>query len=328
MGVFRLVSFISRNGFIRSSYSTTVAQSVRSFTLLDGTTIPWIGWGNGTGQAQKNAVECGHLALESGIRHIDTAQIYYNEKETGEAIQRSSLSRDDVYVTSKLSTADYDDPIVLKDVVNSVQGSLDRLGFIPDLYLIHYPYVVKQGDLKALWKILEDLKDQGKLKSIGVSNFRPQDLEAVLDGAKHKPVVNQLEYHPYTLVHLKPVLDIQAKHGIVTQSYGVLAPLIRHPTGGPLKPILERIAKRLSATLGKKVDANTVLMLWTRAQGVVVVTASGNPDRIKNLGNIAILPDLLTEEIDEITAVGKMIHYRYYTEHMENDFPLPNLPRE
>lgn len=214
-------------------------------------------------------------------------------------------------------------------MVNSVQGSLDRLGFIPDLYLIHYPYVVKQGDLKALWKMFEDLKDQGKLKSIGVSNFRPQDLEAVLDGAKHKPVVNQvrqsfhlqpsfhwtfgqLEYHPYTLAHLEPVLDIQAKHGIVTQSYGVLAPLIRHPTGGPLKPILERIAKRISTTFGKKVDANTVLMLWTRAQGVVVVTASGNPDRIKNLGKIAILPDLLMEEIDEITAVGKMIHYRYY----------------
>jgi diketogulonate reductase-like aldo/keto reductase len=105
MGIFRLMSFISRNGFIPSTYTsystTTVVQTVRSFTLLDGTSIPWIGWGNGTGQAQKNAVECGNLALESGIRHIDTAQIYYNERETGEAIQRSSLSRDDVYVTSK-----------------------------------------------------------------------------------------------------------------------------------------------------------------------------------------------------------------------------------
>lgn len=76
-------------------------QSAPSFKLLDGTTIPWLAWGNGTGDAGKNAVECGHLALEAGIRHIDTAQLYKNEKETGEAIAQSSLNRDDVYVTSK-----------------------------------------------------------------------------------------------------------------------------------------------------------------------------------------------------------------------------------
>lgn len=146
---------------------------------------------------------------------------------------------------------------------------------------------------------------------------------------------------------MKPLLDIQAKHGIVTQSYSVLAPLIRHPTGGPLKPILERIARRITTSSGEKVNADTVLMLWVRAQGAVVVTTSGNPDRIKNLGKTASLPDLLMkEEIEKITAVGKMIHYRYFvsflhlrqgslpsynlfkTEHMENDFPLPDLPRE
>lgn len=78
-----------------------VIQSVASFKLLDGTTIPWIGWGNGTGQAQKNAFECGRLALESGIRHLDTAQLYQTEKETGDAIRNSSLAREDIYVTSK-----------------------------------------------------------------------------------------------------------------------------------------------------------------------------------------------------------------------------------
>lgn len=94
---------LSRNGLIRltrAPYSTNTT-AVRSFTLLDGTSIPWIGWGNGTGSAQHSAVEYGRLALESGIRQIDTAQIYFNEKATGEAIQRSPVSRDDVYVTSK-----------------------------------------------------------------------------------------------------------------------------------------------------------------------------------------------------------------------------------
>ena len=128
---------------------------------------------------------------------------------------------------------------------------------------------------------------------------------------------------------------MQAKHDIVTQSYGALTPLIRHPTGGPLKPILNRIAERMSTRLGTEVDATMVLMLWTRAQGVVVVTASGNLDRLMGLGKIATLPDLLTkDEIDEITAVGKTIHYRYYVRYISeckscflNIYPRPNTWR-
>ena len=85
-------------------------------------------------------------------------------------------------------------PVPLEDVHASIQGSLDKLGFVPDLYLIHNPFVAPKGEgnLKKLWKIFEELKDEGKLKSIGVSNFRPQDFEAILDGAKYKPVVNQV----------------------------------------------------------------------------------------------------------------------------------------
>lgn len=186
-------------------------QSIPSFKLLDGTTIPWIAWGNGSGLDNKDVTEYSHLALESGIRHIDTAQLYKTEKQTGEAISRSSLKRDDVYVTSKrmlfvitnslillvnciqVSTrGDNEEPIPLNEVPQAVQESIDRLGFVPDLFLIHNPFVAKPGELKAMWKVLEDLKDQGKLKSIGVSNFRPQDLEEILDGAKYKPVINQV----------------------------------------------------------------------------------------------------------------------------------------
>ncbi|KAF8161649.1 conjugated polyketone reductase C1 [Crassisporium funariophilum] len=303
---------------------------IQSFKLLDGTTIPWIAWGNGTGNASKDAVRLGELALASGIRHLDTAQLYKNEKETGDAIEQSSFSRGDIYVTSKISAkGDKEEPVPLGEVGASVESSIDRLGFIPNLYLVHNPYVARDGELKALWKILEGLKSEGKLHSIGVSNFRPQDLEEILDGAKYKPVVNQLEYHPYTLAHLEPVLALHAKHGIVTASYGALTPVIRHPTGGPLKPVLERIAQRISKAAGKKLDSSIVLLLWTRAQGVVAVTTSANPDRIKALGEIATLPNLLEQsEIDEITNVGKSIHYRFYTEHMEKDFPLPDLPHE
>ncbi|KAF8901939.1 conjugated polyketone reductase C1 [Gymnopilus junonius] len=305
-------------------------QSIPSFKLLDGTTIPWIAWGNGTGLDNKDVADYGQLALESGIRHIDTAQLYKTEKQTGEAISRSSINREDVYVTSKLSARGDDEvPVPINEVPQAVQESIDRLGFVPDLFLIHNPFVAKPGELKAMWKALEDLKDKGKLKSIGVSNFRPQDFEEILDGAKYKPVINQLEYHPYLLTHLQPVLDLQARHGILTASYGTLSPLLRHPTGGPLKPVLERIAKRISEETAEKIDAKVVLLLWTRAQGVVVVTASGNPERIIRLSEIATYPDLLTqEEIDEITRIGKTIHFRHYREHMEKEFPLPDLPSQ
>ncbi|KAF9477135.1 conjugated polyketone reductase C1 [Pholiota conissans] len=298
-------------------------QPVHSFTLLDGTTIPWIAWGNGSGNAQKTAVISGKLALESGLRHIDTAQIYRNEKETGEAIKQSSVPREDVYVTSKLSTRPDGAPVPFDEITASIQDSLDKLGFVPNLYLIHNPFVVEGGKLKAAWKVLEDLKDQGKLQSIGVSNFRPQDLEEILDGAKYKPVVNQIEYHPYVLTHLEPLLALQKKHGILTESYGPSRPSSDTP------PAAAR-SNPISQVVGKKLDPTVVLLLWTRAQGVVVVTASGNPAHIKELGVIATLPEGLVteEEVREIERVGRGVHFRYYTEHMEKDFPLPDLPSQ
>jgi aryl-alcohol dehydrogenase-like predicted oxidoreductase len=87
---------------------------------------------------------------------------------------------------------DAGDPIPIGEVARSVEESIDRLGFVPNLYLIHNPFVARPGELKAMWKVLEDFKSQGKLKSIGVSNFRPQDLEEILDGAEYKPVINQV----------------------------------------------------------------------------------------------------------------------------------------
>ena len=128
---------------------------------------------------------------------------------------------------------------------------------------------------------------------------------------------------------MQPVLEIHEKHGIVTQSFGTLTPTLRHPTGGPLKPVLERISRRISQVTGKNLDPNVVLILWARAHGVVVVTASGNPERIKALGDISTLPDiLLKDEIEEIDRVGKTIHFRYYDGMMETDFPIPDLPKQ
>lgn len=188
------------------------------------------------------------------------------------------------------------------------------------------------------------MKDSGELTaSLGVSNFRPQDFEALLPVAKYKPVVNQLEYHPFVLTHLDPILKIQQvrirlgarwgwaelfadlpslsslqpsasqEHGILTEAYGPLSPLIRHSTGGgPLKPILNRIAHRVSSVTGRDVDAAAVLLLWTRAKGVIAVTASGNEERIHKLAAVQTLPDLTEEEVQEIEEVGRKIYFRAY----------------
>ncbi len=109
----------------------------------------------------------------------------------------SSLT--DIYIVSERPSPNPKNPkdgvpVPLTEVRASIDESLAKLGFIPDLFLIHCPYVAEDQDvsLKKLWQILEDLKDEGKLKSIGVSNFRPQDLEVILEGARHKPVVNQV----------------------------------------------------------------------------------------------------------------------------------------
>ena len=95
-----------------------------------------------------------------------------------------------LYVT--VSNIPMSTPLKLSEVRPSIQGSINRLGFIPDLFLIHSPMIAAPGELKAMWKIFEELKDEGKLKSIGVSNFQPQDIEAIVDGCKYIPVVNQV----------------------------------------------------------------------------------------------------------------------------------------
>ncbi|CEQ41299.1 SPOSA6832_03014 [Sporobolomyces salmonicolor] len=309
-------------------------MAVPTFTLLDGTKIPVIAWGNGTGDAKKTAVESGRVALEAGLRHIDTAQGYHNEPETGECLRASGVPLEEVFVTSKISTVDGDpskEGVALEDVRANVKGTIERLGFHPNLLLIHNPFVPPKGKLVEFWKILEDMKDKGELKSsLGVSNFRPQDFEELLPVCKYKPVAHQIEYHPYVLSHLDPVLKITEAHGIVTEAYGPLSPLLRHKTGGPIKPILERIAQRLSKETGKDVDAAAALLLWTRAKGVVAVTASGNAERIKKLSQTQELPNLTKEEVEEIEAAGRQIYYRAYDEHMlpVKGFEKPNLPED
>merc|ERR1712093_66555 len=304
-----------------------MSGSVSTIKLNDGAAIPWLAWGNGTGNAKKQALDAGKQALQAGIDHIDTAQIYTTEPETLQAIQETKTPREKVWVTSKIFKPEETD----EETIASIQSSLDKLGGTPELYLIHNPFLDNPDRVLPTWRILEKLKDEGKLKSIGVSNFRPKDLELILREGKHKPAVNQLEFHPFVLKHLEPVLKIQKEHGIITESYGPLTPTLRHPEkgGGPLAPVLEKVAEAVSKRAGKELDSNAVLLLWCKAHDVVAVTASANAERIKGLAALAKLDVNLTkEEVDEIDAEGSEYHFRYYTEHMTTDFPEPDLPKD
>ncbi|WWC99461.1 hypothetical protein V866_006364 [Kwoniella sp. B9012] len=299
----------------------------RTIKLSDGKSIPAIGWGNGTGGLFGNhdpATTSGVQALKAGIYHIDTAEIYKTEQATYEALKQAGVKREDVWITTKNLSPD------IEVVRSNVQERIKLLGSKPDLLLIHFPTVPQAGTTSQFWTILEDLVYDGTLEgvSLGVSNFRPQDLEDVLKVARIKPVVNQLEYHPYVLEHLQPVLDIGEKHNIITESYGLLTPILRHPTGGPLKPVLEKIAKRLSSETGKEVDTASVLTLWALQKNVIVVTSSRNPDNLKKISEIDSLPQLSKEELNEIEEAGRKVHFRHYKVHMSKDFPNPNLPED
>ncbi|RSH93384.1 hypothetical protein EHS25_007740 [Saitozyma podzolica] len=290
----------------------------RTIRLSDGKQIPALAWGNGSSgllASGEMASSLGAIVLRAGITHIDTAQGYHTEAETGESLKASGLSRGDVWITTKETKT------TPEDVKRSVEESIARLGSIPDLLLIHNPFVPEHGKIGEFWTYLEALVHDGTLKgcSLGFSNFRPKDIEEVMAVATIKPVCHQLEYHPYVLTHLEPVLALQEKYGIVTEAYGPLTPILRHP-GGPLKPVLEKISQRLG------VDAGTVLLLWTMQKGAVAVTTSTKPDNIKKLATLNSMEGLSQEDMEEIERVGKTVHFRHYKEHMTKDFPSPDLP--
>lgn len=224
----------------------------------------------------------------------------------------------------KLTTVSQTEPGVIRE---AVLESLAKLDTRPDLLLIHNPFVgdaANQGKIAEFWRILEDMVFDGTLHnvSLGFSNFRPQDVKEVLKVARINPVVNQLEFHPYVLAQLEPLLEYQKKNGITTEAYGPLTPLLRHPTGGPVKPVLERIARAHGC------DPASVLYLWTVQKGVVAVTTSTNPDNIKKIADVNSLPDLTADEIKQIDDAGKQVHFRYYKEHMTKDYPAPDLPED
>jgi len=259
-------------------------------SLNDGHQIPSIAFGTwklGNGQGTTDTVE---TALGVGFDHIDTAQSYRNEVEAGQGFKESGLSRSDVFITTKYSGLDG------LDIPTSIQNSLKNLGVsYVDLYLIHHPRLA-QPDIPTAWAEMEKLKEQGLVKSIGVSNFGVAELSILLASAKVKPAANQILFHPYVYKQQTPIVEFAAKHKIAIEAYSLLIPVTQQP-GGPLDKPLQKIGARLNVT------PDQVLMAWAKAKGVVVVTSSTKDWRMKGYLESGDL-ELTEDEINSIDTAG------------------------
>src|SRR4028119_2120462 len=169
-------------------------NAVPSITLNDGNAIPQLGFGVYQIPPDETVRAVGRV-LDIGYRHIDTAEMYGNEKEVGEAVRASGLDRGDVFVTSKLNNG-FHKP---QDAREAFDKTLSDLGFdYVDLFLIHWPLpTLYNGDFVSTWKALEEFKNDGRARSIGVSNFQIEHLERLASETDTVPAVNQNEVDPY-----------------------------------------------------------------------------------------------------------------------------------
>ncbi|KAL0066459.1 hypothetical protein AAF712_006502 [Marasmius tenuissimus] len=287
-----------------------------TITLNDNVQIPWIGFGTGTALYKQDAKNSIVTAIRAGVRHLDGAQIYENEDSLGAGIKESGIPRSELFVTTKLHpNLDKGDTPKSKLVESLKKLGLDYV----DLYLIHSPHVARaQGNLQDLWKGMEEVKKEGLAKSIGVSNFDVDALKEVVQVATVVPSANQIEFHPYVWNKVKPIYEYAKEKGITIESYGGLVPVTKAP-GGPLDPVLEKIAQRLSKESGKTVSAGHILTKWQIQKGIVVVTTSSKESRIKETLEIRALPDLTSDEIREIEVEGSKIHKRVYMQQAFKD---------
>jgi 2,5-diketo-D-gluconate reductase A len=240
-------------------------NEVPNITLNDGNVIPQLGFG--VFQIEpKNTVEAVSEALRIGYRHIDTAEMYGNEREVGEAIRASGFDRGDVFVTSKLSNA-FHEP---QDAREAFDKTLSDLGFdYVDLFLIHWPLpTLYDGDFTATWRALEDFHRDGRARSIGVSNFQIEHLKRLAAETDIVPAVNQIEAHPYFTNDA--VRDYGREHQIATEAWSPIA------QGKVLDdPTIAQIADKAGKTPAQ------VVLRWHVQRGDIVFPKSVTPSRMQ-----------------------------------------------
>jgi len=262
--------------------------AVPTIDLNDGHAIPQLGFGVFQ-IPPRDTAEAVTKALEVGYRHIDTAEMYGNERGVGEAIRAFGLDRGEVFVTSKLNNG-FHRP---DDARAAFDGTLSALGFDDvDLFLIHWPLpTLYDGDFVSTWKTLEEFQRDGRARSIGVSNFQVDHLERLAAETDVVPAVNQIELHPYFLND--EVRAYGEEHGIATEAWSPIA------QGQVLDdPVVGRIADRLGRSPAQ------VVLRWHIQRGNVIFPKSTTPERIKE--NFELFDfELAASDMDEIAALDR-----------------------
>ncbi|KAG8800782.1 hypothetical protein FRC17_006805 [Serendipita sp. 399] len=287
--------------------------------LRDGRHIPNLAFGSGSALRGKDAYNSVAAALRAGFRHVDTAQLYYNENSVGKAINdwlngdleldmkeseqhvqtkprpSSPNKRKDLWLTTKYRGGDQGPYQELKESLKRLQ-----LEYV-DLYLIHNPALI-HGDLEDVWREMERTRKEGIAKSIGVSNFDANQLSELLKIAKDLPVINQIRLHPYIYKPSIETLKLCAENQIVVEAYGSLFPITQYPEG-PVTGAITSPQRRLGAT------AAQVLFLWVRAKGAVVVTTTNREERLQEYLGLGKLGSLLPSEVKDIDIAGRVSNF-------------------
>ncbi|MGY1834824.1 aldo/keto reductase [Blastococcus sp. SYSU DS0510] len=260
---------------------------VPSLALNNGVQIPQLGFGVYQVPPAETA-DTVATALEVGYRHIDTAEMYGNEKGVGEAVARSGIDRGEIFVTSKLNNGFHR----RDDALRAFDRTLADLGFDQlDLFLVHWPLPGIDVDYVETWKAMEEIYRDGRCRAIGVSNFQPHHLRRLFDETEVVPAVNQIEVHPY--LAQDDVRAFDAEHGIVTEAWSPIA------KGKVLDdPAIAAIAERLGRTPAQ------VVLRWHVQRGDVVFPKSSSRERMAE--NFALFDfELGREDMAALTGLDR-----------------------
>ncbi|MFJ1706418.1 aldo/keto reductase [Kitasatospora sp. NPDC088346] len=267
-------------------------STIPSVTLNNGAEIPQLGFGVWQ-VPDAEAAPAVRTAIEAGYRSIDTAAIYENETGTGQAVAEAGVPREELYVTTKLwnsGTKDWSGAQGRDAVRRAFDDSLGKLGLdYVDLYLIHWPRPM-HGTFLNVWEGVTELLADGRVKSVGVSNFGIPQLETLLKESSVVPVLNQVELHPY--FPQRELREFQSRHGIATEAWSPLG------QGGDLlaEPALVKTAEKHGRTVAQ------VVLRWHLQSGVIAIPKSVTPSRIRENLDVAGF-ELDAEDMAAIAAV-------------------------